>query len=231
MFSQKKYDNDKDNDNVINNSNKNNISEKYSLSYNNTVFLIPKKTLNMFENNSISIAILSNYYDKKDDSKFTVLYLPEIPITYTSLINLFFYNCEKSFIPYTLNTIWNNIRGINLINIFFTIFEEKTGITKNDISVVSKIKLYKECSFKLITTKASNIFALNKDELNIAISSGEYNCDNKMYISINFLLFSEILEIGINMSLPLLVSGIPESLYINKSVTYDFESCDFKQKI
>jgi len=222
--------NDVNNNDVNNNDVNNYVNEKYSFTYNNKVFLIPKKTLNLFENNSITIAILSNYYDKKDDSKFTVLYLPEIPITYTSLISLFFYNCGKSFIPYTLNTIWNSMRGVNLINNFFTIFEEKTGITKNELSVVSKIKLYKEWSFKLITTKASNIFGLNKDELNLAIGSGDYNCDNKTYVSINFLLFSEILQIGINMTLPLLVSEIPESLYINnnKSITYNFESDDFK---
>jgi len=233
MFSQKNNNNDDNNNDSNNNDSNNNdsnnyVNKEYSFSYNNKNFLIPQKLLNVFENNSISIAILSNYYDKKDDSKFSILYLPEISITYTSLINLFFYNCGKSFIPHTLNTIWDNIRGINLINNFFTIFEEKTGITKNELSVVSKIKIYKEWSFKLITTKANNIFALNKDELNLAIGSGDYNCDNKTYVSINFLLFSEILQIGINMTLPLLVSNIPESLYINKSVTYDFESCDLK---
>jgi hypothetical protein len=220
----------KNNDMKNDMKNDNNVNKEYSFTYNNSIFFIPKKSLKLFENNCISIAILSNYYDKKDDSKFTVLYLPEISITYASLLNLFFYNCGKSFVPHTLNTIWNSIKGINLINDFLKIFEEKTGITKNELSVVSKIKLYKEWSFTLITTKASNVFALNKDELNIAISSAEYNCDNKIYVSINFLLFSEILQTGINMTLPLLVSDIPESLYINnnKTVTYNFECCDSK---
>ena len=72
----------------------------------------------MFENNCVNIASLSNYYDKKDDSQFSLLYLPKISITYNSFVKMFF-NCPgKNFTPFILNKIWNSIRGLNLVNEF-----------------------------------------------------------------------------------------------------------------
>jgi len=198
----------------------------YFFTYKNSIVPVTLEELNMFENNCINIAILSNYYDKKDDSNFSPLYLPEISITYNSLIKLFF-NCSgKNFTPFILNKIWNSVRGLNLANEFLKIFEKKTELNRNDLSIVSKIKLYKECSFSSITTKASKVFALNFDELNNTLTSGQYREDGKIYISINFLLYSEILEIGVNITLPLLLSNIPDSLYINsnESVLFDFDS-------
>lgn len=207
----------------------NSESVDYFFTYKNNIVPVTLEELNMFENNCINIAILSNYYDKKDDSNFSPLYLPEISITYNSLIKLFF-NCSgKNFTPFILNKIWNSVRGLNLANEFLKIFEKKTEFNRNDISIVSKIKLYKECSFSSITTKASKVFALNFDELNNTLTSGQYREDGKIYISINFLLYSEILEIGLNITLPLLLSNIPNSLYINsnESVLFDFDSSIF----
>jgi hypothetical protein len=199
-----------------------------SLYETNNMLTVTLEELKIFKNNSINLVILSNYYDKKDDSNFSPLYLHEITITYNSLIKLFFNNSGKSFIPYVLNNIWNNIKGLNLINEFLKIFEEKSGINKNELSVISKIKLYKECSFSLITTKASKIFALNLDELNHAFGSAQYREDGNTYICINFLLFSETLQVGINITLPILVSNVPKSLYTNNNepFSFDFESSD-----
>ena len=178
----------------------------------------------MFENNCINIATLSNYYDKIDDSQFSSLYLPKISITYNSFLKMFF-NCPgKIFTPFILNKIWNSIRGLNLINEFFKTFEKKTEFNRNDLSIVSKIKLYKECSFSSITTKASKIFALNLNELNTTLTSGQYREDGKINVSINFLLYSEILKVGINITLPIILSNIPNTLYVNSndSVVFDF---------
>jgi hypothetical protein len=199
----------------------------YFFTYKSSIVPVTLEDLNMFENNCINIGVLSNYYDKKDDSKFSPLYLPEISITYNSLIKLFF-NCSgKNFTPFILNKIWNSVRGLNLVNEFLKVFEKKTELNRNDLSTVSKIKLYKECSFSSITTKASKIFALNFDELNNTLSSGQYRDDGKIYVSINFLLYSETLEIGVNIMLPLLLSNVQNSLYINSnesSVLFDFDS-------
>jgi hypothetical protein len=198
----------------------------YFFTYNNNVIPVSLEELNMFENNCINIAILSNYYDKKDDSQFSPLYLPEISITYNSLIKLFFNCVGKNFTPYVLNKIWNSVRGLNLVNEFLKIFEKKTELSRNDLSVVSKIKLYKECSFSAITAKASKIFALNFEELNSTLTSAHYRNDRNIYISINFLLYSEILQIGINIKLPLLLTNVPESLHTgnNDVVLFNFDT-------
>lgn len=198
----------------------------YFFTYNNNIIPISLEELNMFENNCINIAILSNYYDKKDDSQFSPLYLPEISITYNSLIKLFFNCVGKNFTPFILNKLWNSVRGLNLVNEFLKIFEKKTELSRNDLSIVSKIKLYKECSFSSITTKASKIFALNFEELNNTLTSAHYREDGKIYISINFLLYSEILQIGINIKLPLLLTNLPESLHTdnNDTVLFDFDT-------
>lgn len=214
--------------NSINSSNNDINSENvdYFFTYNNNVIPVTLEELHIFENNSINIAILSNYYDKKDDSQFLPLYLPEISITYNSLIKLFFNSCGKNFSPFILNKIWNSVRGLNLANEFLKIFEKKTELSRNDLSIVSKIKLYKEWSFSSITSKASKIFALNLDELNSILVSGQYREDGKIYVSINFLLYSEILEIGINIIMPLLLSNVSKSLYVNcnDSISFDFET-------
>jgi hypothetical protein len=211
----------------ITSSDINSENADYFFTYKSSIVPVTLEDLNMFENNCINIGVLSNYYDKKDDSKFSPLYLPEISITYNSLIKLFF-NCSgKNFTPFILNKIWNSVRGLNLVNEFLKVFEKKTELNRNDLSTVSKIKLYKECSFSSITTKASKIFALNFDELNNTLSSGQYRDDGKIYVSINFLLYSETLEIGVNIMLPLLLSNVPNSLYINSNesaVLFDFDS-------
>jgi len=171
-----------------------------------------------FEHNCINIAILSNCHD--ENIEFTVIQLPEILITYNSLIKLFF-NLGKSFNPFLLNNIWNSIKGLNLANEFIKVFD-KSAIYRNELSAVSNIKLHKECSFLQITTKANKIIALNVDELNTAISSKYSKLNCPIYVGINFLLFSEILQIGINITLPMLVSDIPETLYNQIDETFEF---------
>ena len=201
-----------------------NLESDYCFTYNNGVIPVTLEEVNMFENNCVSIASLSNYYDKKDDSQFSLLYLPKISITYNSFVKMFF-NCPgKNFTPFILNKIWNSIRGLNLVNEFLKIFEKKTELNRNDLSIVSKIKLYKEFSFSSITTKASKIFALNLNELNSTLTSGQYREDGKINVGINFLLYSEILQVGINITLPILLSNIPNTLYVNSndSVVFDF---------
>lgn len=193
--------------------------------HNNNNIHVSSEELNIFENDCINIAILSNYYDKKDDSQFSKLYLPEISMTYNSLEKIFFNSTGKSFSPFILNKIWNSIKGLNLVNEYLKIFEKKTEISRNELSIVSKIKLYKECSFSSITSKASKLFALNLNELNSILISGQYREDEKNYVSINFLLYSEILQIGINIILPILLTNIQNSLCVvnnNETILLDF---------
>ena len=196
-----------------------------SFNYNNINIPISLEEINMFEGNCINIAALFNYENEKSETSFTTIVLPEISISYHSLVKLFFCHSGKSFNPFVLNKIWSSIKGLKLANFFIRTYEEKNNINQHFIPALTKIKLHKECSFDKITNKMKKIVALNLNELVNAFDTVEPRPDSKIYTSICFYLFSEALQVGLNVTLPVAVSNIYDDNYIEdeQSLCFDFE--------
>jgi hypothetical protein len=208
-----------------NNGNNSNHFKPLSFNYNNINIPITLEEINMFEGNCINIAALFNYDNEKSETAFTTIVLPEISISFHSLVKLFFCHSGKSFNPFVLNKIWSSIKGLKLANFFIRTYEEKNNINQHFIPALTKIRLHKECSFDKITNKMKKIIALNLNELVNAFDTVEPRPDGKIYTSICFYLFSEALQVGLNVTLPVAVSNIYDDNYIedDQSLCFDFE--------
>lgn len=215
------------NSNNNNDASSNNHLKPLSFNYNNVNIPISLEEINMFEGNSINIAALFNYDVDKSENAFTTIILPEISISYHSLVKLFFCHSGNRFNPFVLNKIWSSIKGLKLANFFMRTYEEKNKITQHFVSALTKIKLHKECSFDKITNKMKKIVALNLNELINAFDTVEPRPDGKIYTSICFYLFSDALQVGINVTLPVAVSCIYKDNYLedDHSLSFDFDDC------
>jgi hypothetical protein len=179
-----------------------------SKSYSNKSEYDDRSISNLTNIDYINLAALFNYHDDKCKEHFSDIYLPTITVSYTSLTQLFFDRREKIFTTYCLDTIWDSIQGLKLSNIFLKKYEKKHIIHRNYISPILKIKLYKECTFSKITTKAYRVIALNFQEFNYAINSIYKPTLSHIHTCISFYLFSEALEIGIKIILPIKISEL-----------------------
>ena len=181
------------------------------LLYNNEKIFVSMNEINYNDLNSqnVIMAVLFNYEDEKNESNFKTIYLPVIKITYTHLINLFFNNCGKGFSPLMINIIWNNIKGFSLAKTYLKILEDKHQINYNNLTALTKIKLYKECAFNRITEKAYITRALNLEELNIALGSIDPRLDHSLCVNINIQLYSKTLNVGLKVIMPFSVIDVP----------------------
>ena len=189
-------------------------SNNLSLDYNNVSVPV---TLNEIyaaecECQCVNMAALFSYRDEKDDSTFSDIFLPEIAIEYETLVKIFFADAGKGFSTHILNKIWKGIKGLCLANTYFETYEAKTGIDRDKIPAVSKIRVHKECSFPRITLKASKIVALNLVELNNALGSVDLRLDGNLCVSTVFHLFCETLGVGVKVTLRFAVKNVPEAV-------------------
>lgn len=180
------------------------------------------------QNQSVTMAAFYNYNDDKDETNFTNIYLPEIVIDYSSLVKVFFANCNKGFSKNLLNTIWKSIKGMNLANVFLKKYEELNDTDRELIPASKKIKLYKECSFFKITDKANRGIFLNLEELNNALGNIDARLDGKVCSLVVFHIFSESLQIGTKIILKFAIKNVPEHVRgvvnENNSVVFDFSN-------
>jgi hypothetical protein len=216
---------DSDNDSI---SGSDSCSDKYiplAFNYNNVYVPVSLSDINMFENNCITVAALYNYDDIKMEMEFTNIILPEITMTYHSLVKLFFCYSGRRFNPSILNKIWNSIRGLKLANIFLKTYEDRYKINQYSIPATIKIKLHKECLIDKITNKMKKTVALNLNELVNALEIVEPRPDGKIYMNISFNIFSEALQVGLKIILPVAVSGIYQDMYVDddSTISFDFE--------
>lgn len=166
------------------------------------------------ENNcqSITMAVLFNYDDDKNDKDFYEKSLSEININYETLKRIFFNDIGRGFSSYVLNKIWSSIKNFSLISFVLASYEDKTGIHRDKISPIKKIQLYKECGIEKLSNVIKKIHSLNLDEFNNACGSINIRDDGMVSANIVLHLFFKSLEIGIKINLRFLVSEIPHHL-------------------
>jgi hypothetical protein len=179
-----------------------------------------------FNYHCVNIAALFNYKDDKDVTQFGNIYLPEISITYHTLISILFCNFKKTFSEYIVNKIWQGIRGLSLINEFLKVFEEKSGFNREQLITETQIKLSKECAQLKKSFHSKKIIALSLDEFNNALESIEQNSEGNMSCGIVFHLYSETLRIGIKCILRFDVRNVPNNIRgimdDEDSIVFDF---------
>ena len=179
-----------------------------------------------FNYHCVNIAALFNYKDDKDVTPFGNIYLPEISITYHTLIGILFCNYKKNFSEYVVNKIWKGIRGLSLINEFLRVFEETSGINREHLKTETQIKLCKECTHLKKTFHSQKIIALSLDEFNNALESIEQNSEGNMSCGIVFHLYSETLRVGLKCVLRFDVNNVPDNIRgimdDDDSIVFDF---------
>ena len=180
--------------------------------YNNHIVPVSSNEIYPIESNNetIIMAALFNYSDDKDTSKFANIYLPEITISYNNLKKIFFTNYDNKFSPNIFNQFWRAIRGLSLSNVFLKTYESIYDLNADDLPAISKIKLYKECSFSHITLKAFKLVALNLEEFKHAF--GSINRKNgTLYATTIFHFYSETLKVGIKITTRFAVKNVPNN--------------------
>jgi len=178
---------------------------------NNNVCEISVSVNDLFSSN-INLAILSNYEDNKNESKFASIILPELKIDYLSLTKIFFYDFGKSFSVHILDKIWCGLKNFSLINTVLEKYTELNDINRNEIQPIKMIQLHKECSIKKITKIANKVVALNLSEFNNALGSLDVREDRNICANIIINLFFNSLNIGVKLTLRFVISNIPHKL-------------------
>ena len=206
-------------------------SQGISLEYNNTSVPVSLNEIYSPECNCqcVNMAALFSYSDDKNESDFSSVFLPEIGITYDSLVKVFFADSGKGFSQHLLNSIWKSIKGLSLANVFLEKYEELNSIDRDAIPASKKIRLHKECAFSKITDKANKYIVLNLDELNNALGTVDMRIDGKLCVSTVFHLFSDALQVGAKITLRFAVSEVPESVrgVVNDAATDEPLTFDF----
>ena len=180
---------------------------------------------------SVVISTLYNYENFEDNE---LIYheknMSEINITYDDLIRSIFSEAGNGFNPTIVNYIWTGIVNFSLSAFILEKYEQKTGITRDKISPLSKIQLYKECNIPKMNSIVKKTFSLNLNEFNVSCNSVVPRDDGSISGSISGLivlnLYFSSLDIYIRFNLRLLISGMPEDLIgkpkIDDSVVFNF---------
>lgn len=176
---------------------------------------------------SIVISTLYNYENFEDHE---LIYheknMSEINITYDDLIRSIFSEAGNGFNHTIVNYIWTGIVNFSLSAFILEKYEQKTGITRDNISPLSKIQLYKECNIPKINSIIKKTFSLNLNEFNVSCNSVIPRDDGSISGLIVLNLYFSSLDIYIRFNLRLLISGMPEELIgkpkIDDSVVFNF---------
>ena len=200
------------------------INENTYFLYNNNIIPVSPNQIYPLESTAqtIVMAALYNYSDDKDTSKFANIYLPEIIISYENLKKIFFTKYDNNFSPSIFNHFWKSIRGLSLSNIFLKTYENVYDLEIDNLPAMSKIKLYKECSFSNITLKAFKLVALNLEELNNELKNKSKK--SSLYTSAVFHLFSEVLKVGIKITIRFCIKEFSNvcECHDNDKIIFDF---------
>lgn len=195
----------------------------------NTKLSVLSKDLysNDINNQCVTMAVLFNYNDEKDVSKFANINLPEIKIKYNALIKLFFSDIGKGFSSHFLNKIWKGITNLSLSDKVLTQYEKLTEIDRRNIPALNKVKLYKECTIDKISTVANRILGLNLQEFNIALGSVDIREDCTISSIIPIHLFFESIKVGVIITIKFSISNIPQQLINKHSSTNNADDAVF----
>ena len=167
---------------------------------------------NDINNQCVTMAVLFNYNDEKDVSKFANINLPEIKVKYNALTKLFFSDIGKGFSSHFLNKIWKGITNLSLSDKLLTQYEKLSGVDRRNIPALNKVKLYKECTIDKISNVANRILGLNLQEFNIALGSVDVREDSSISSIIPIHLFFESIKVGVIITIKFSITNIPPQL-------------------
>lgn len=216
---------DNNSDNTSDNNSENNDEPKQKLS-----ILMNDLYPSDCDSQCVNLAVLLNYNDDKNESKFADIRLPEIKIKYITLTKLFFNERGKRFSPYVLNKLWKGIKNLSLSSMILDKYEELTGIDRDNISAIKKIQLYKECSIDKLTPLITKVYGLTQHEFNCALGSVDVREDGNICTNIIFQLYFKSLEIGVKITFKFALSDFPKDL-IGKFNSENKTEFDFKTNV
>jgi hypothetical protein len=183
----------------------------------------------------VNLAVVYNYNDDKiNESNFSEVRLGEINIDYTTLVKIFFKDVRKGFSHHVLGTIWKGIKNFSLASVVLDKYEEQTGIDRNEISAVKKVRLHKECAFANLNSVIRRAFGLTQNEYNCALGSVDVRDDGNICTSIVINLYFPSLSYGIKVVMRFAVSCVPRCLIgkfsSEENYVYDFTNVCSEKK-
>lgn len=175
----------------------------------------------------VNLAVVYNYNnDTINDSTFSEVRLGEINIDYTTLVRIFFKDVRKGFSHHVLGTIWKGVKNFSLASVVLDKYEEQTGIERDEISAIKKVRLHKECAFANLNSVIKRAFGLTQNEYNCALGSVDVRDDGNICTSIVINLYFPSLNYGIKVVMRFAVSDVPKCLIgkfsSEENYVYDF---------
>lgn len=175
----------------------------------------------------VNLAVVHNYNDDKiNDSNFSEVRLGEIDIDYKTLVKIFFKDVRRGFSHHVLGTIWKGVKNFSLASVVLDKYEEQTGIDRDEISAIKKVRLHKDCAFANLNSVIKRSFGLTQNEYNCALGSVDVRDDGNICTSIVINLYFHSLNFGIKVVMRFAVSDVPKNLIgkfsSEENYVYDF---------
>lgn len=176
----------------------------------------------------ITLAVLSNYLNEKEESLFTEVNLPTTEIKYDALKQIFFNQPRNCFSPDVLNIMWKSLTNFSLASLVLNTYEEQKGVSRRKISPVKMIELNVECAFQNLTEKIASTISINLNQLNVAFGSVNMSDDDTISANIVFHLYFNSLDVGLKFIFNFAVSDVPQKLIgvfnSQDKMHYDFDT-------
>jgi len=197
----------------------------------NNILSVMLSDLHQSDAQSVTLAVVYNYNktEVRDDVEFFEIKLGEIKLTYDALVKIFFNDANNGFSPVVLGKIWQGVQNFSLAAVAVKNYEEKTGISRSEISPEKKVRLYKECAFSNLNSIIKRTYGLTQNEFNYALGSVEVGENGSIATNVIANLYLQSLNIGVRIIFRFVVSTIPPELIgithaTDNSITFDFTS-------
>jgi hypothetical protein len=218
---------------MINNhqtSRQSNLQTEYphkSSSVNSALNLTEQDIYRETTSQSIVMATMYNYDNVMDNVPFFEKNMNEINMSYNDLLKLFFSDAGGTFNSSIVNYIWTGINKFSLSSYLFEKYEETTGTSREQISPLSKILLYKESNIQKLSRIIKKTFSINLNEFNVACNSVVPRKDGTITAMIVLNLFFKSLNIYTRFNVKFQISCVPIELLGNydqndDNITFNF---------
>lgn len=176
----------------------------------------------------IDLALLYNF-NTNIVSNFDVISIPSVNIKYNDFMKITFSEQEINFGIYIIDSLFKTL-NLSITNCLLNVYEEVNSINRNNMNPSLKINLIKEFSFQKLSNIIKKIESLNKHEFKTAIGSVK-TLNDACCVKVRAKLFSQILQVGIELQFTFIVKNIPCYLIKTKSDSIEYNFCEINKPI
>lgn len=202
--------------------------QKHPESINSALNLTEQDIYRETTSQTIVMATMYNYDNIDDNVSFFEKNMNEINMTYNDLLRLFFSDAGGAFNSSVVNYVWTGINKFSLSSYLLDKYEQTSGTSRDQMSPVAKIYLYKESNIQKFSRIIKKTFSINLNELNVAFNSVVPRQDGSINVMIVLNLFFKSVNIYTRFNVRFQISGIPAELLGNcdqqedDNITFNF---------